>query len=143
MLFVGLCIFSTYYWILRYSLLCLLSKLHINSKKCDFGVHGYLITFSTRICNKFHIGSKCEIGTLMKDLKDYKWWWPSLPVTFIKCHVLSFTSFSEKVGNRNKLAPHIEVSFHKMGDITHFLDDVTHFSQIKKMNWDRYMELGP
>jgi hypothetical protein len=47
-----------------------------------------------------------------------------LPVTFIKCHVLSITKFSYKVGNPNKLAPHIEVPFHKMGD-THFLNDVT------------------
>ena len=32
--------------------------------------------------------------------------------------------------NPSKPAPHIEVPFHKMGDITHFLDDVTRFSPI-------------
>jgi hypothetical protein len=46
--------------------------------------------------------------------------------TFIKCHVLSLTKFSEKVGNQHKPAPHIEVPVH----ITHFLDDVTYFSPI-------------
>jgi hypothetical protein len=66
-----------------------------------------------------------------------------LTVTFIKCHVLSFTEFSYKVVNPNKPAPHIEVRFHKMGDITHFLDDVTRFSPIQKNGPDRYMELGP
>ena len=30
-----------------------------------------------------------------------------------------------------------------MGDITHFLDDVTRFSPIQKNGPDRYMELGP
>ena len=30
-----------------------------------------------------------------------------------------------------------------MGDITHFLDDVTRFSPIQKTDRDRYMELGP
>ena len=30
-----------------------------------------------------------------------------------------------------------------MGDITHFLDDVTCFSHTSKMDWNRYMELDP
>jgi hypothetical protein len=46
-------------------------------------------------------------------------------MAFIKCHVLSLTKFNEKVGNRNKPAPHIEVAL--------VLDDVTRFSPtIKK-----------
>ena len=53
-------------------------------------------------------------------------------VIFIKCHVLSLTKFGEKVWNWNKPAPYIELLLHKMGDINHFLDDVTRFSPISK-----------
>ena len=61
----------------------------------------------------------------------------------MKCHVLSFIQFSYKVGNPNKPAPHMEAPFHKMGDITHVLDDVTRFSPIEKTDRDWYTELGP
>ena len=51
-------------------------------------------------------------------------------MTFIAGHLHKISclithQFTEKVGNRNKPAPHIEVPFPKMGEITHFLDDVT------------------
>ena len=40
-------------------------------------------------------------------------------------------------------SPCIEVPLHKMGDITHFFDDVTHFSLTYKTDWDRYIEPCP
>ena len=86
------------------------------------------------ICTEIHVQLKCE--NINDDDLHY-------PVTFIKYDILSLTKFGENAGYQNKPPPYIEVSLHKMGDITHFLDDVTHFSPTLKMGWDRYMELGP
>ena len=56
-----------------------------------------------------------------KQIWKVEWWWPWIPITFIKCDIL-------KVGNWNKSARHIEVPLHLMGDITFSFDDVPNFS---------------
>ena len=56
----------------------------------------------------------------------------SLLGTFIKYHVLSLTKFSQKVGNQNKLASHIELPLHKMDDITLFWMTSPVFQPLKK-----------
>ena len=134
--------FSIYSWISGYSLAFFALKNPYQLQKMCWCLWMTNHIPYPKKCNKFHPVIECETGILMKELKNYKWWRPSLPVTFIKCHVLSLTKFSEKIWNQNKPAPHIEVPLHKTGDITHFLADVT-VSHPFKMEHDRYMKLGP